>query len=134
MGLRSEFALHHSGYEPFLFAPLWLEGNGTVLSVLSALARAGVDPWKKAAELAGKPDNEAAESLAAILARLPMPGEKPIYATFARQAVELLPRAAGKLPVGNAAGVGGAALLTQGNLIVALGALLALVLLGGWLM
>src|SRR3546814_8169615 len=103
MGLRSKFSHHHSGYEPFLFAPLWQEGSGSELSVLSALARLGLDPWKKAAELAGKSKAEAAESLAAILRRLPTTGEKPGYARIAEMAVELLPR---KLAAGAPAEIG----------------------------
>lgn len=91
MGLRAEFAPHHSGLEAFLVAPLWEEDNGSTLSVLSALARLGMDPWKQAALLAEKPKG-AAETLAKILSRLPKNGkEAPKYLELSERAVELLP-------------------------------------------
>lgn len=93
MALRSEFALHHSGLEPFLFASVWEETNGCSLSILSALARLGVDPWGEAAKLAAMPRAKAASTLAGILARLPTSGtEIPSYPTLARDLVELLPK------------------------------------------
>lgn len=42
-----------------------------LLSVLSALARADVDPWQEAAKLAGLPREVATERLASIIAALP---------------------------------------------------------------
>ena len=94
MVLRAEYALHHSGFEAFLFAPLWEEGNGSVVSVLSNLARLGVDPWREASVLARKPRKDAAESLAAILARLPKTSlaHAGCY-KLAESAVKLLPNA-----------------------------------------
>ena len=53
------------------FAPVWDEKNGTPLSILSALARLGMDPWGEAARLAEMPRAAAVSALAAILARLP---------------------------------------------------------------
>ena len=38
-------------FDPFLFAPIGAEPNGMPLSVLSALARIGADPWQEAARL-----------------------------------------------------------------------------------
>ena len=97
MGLRAEFALHHSGFEAFLAAPLWEEDNGSTLSVLSALARLGMDPWKQAALLAAEPKEGAAETLAKILSRLPKNGkEAPKYLELSERAVELLPAQAVK--------------------------------------
>jgi hypothetical protein len=95
MGLRAEYALHHSGLEAFLFAPLWQEENGSTLSVLSALARLGIDPWKEAAVLANKSKKDAADCLAAVLARLPRAGiENPSRSNLAERAVKLLPNGA----------------------------------------
>jgi hypothetical protein len=42
-------------FDAFLYAPVDEEGNGVLLSVLSALARLDVDPWREAAELARMP-------------------------------------------------------------------------------
>ena len=42
---------HGHEFEPFLYAPVGEDRNGCVVTVLSALARLGLDPWKEAAEL-----------------------------------------------------------------------------------
>ena len=44
--------LSRSEHDEFLFAPVIEDANGMTVSVLSMLARAGVDPRSKAAELA----------------------------------------------------------------------------------
>ncbi len=41
-----------SEFDNFLFAPIGVDKNGMVLSVVSALARLDVDPWEEAEELA----------------------------------------------------------------------------------
>ena len=60
MTLRQEYALGHSRFNDFLFAVIGEEENGQRLTVLSALARLGPNPWEEAARLSE-----------AILARLP---------------------------------------------------------------
>lgn len=47
-------ALHPDGndFDRFLFACVGEDSNGTDVTVVSALARLGLDPWKEAAELA----------------------------------------------------------------------------------
>ena len=71
MTLRQEYALGHSRFNDFLFAVIGEEENGQRLTVLSALARLGPNPWEEAARLSEMPKAAAAEALAAILARLP---------------------------------------------------------------
>lgn len=46
--------LHPNGndFDPFLFADVGKDRAETVVTLLSALARLGLDPWKEAAELA----------------------------------------------------------------------------------
>jgi len=46
-------------FDPFLFATLGDEQDGPLLSVVSALARLDVDPWKEAAILARMPRDKA---------------------------------------------------------------------------
>lgn len=75
-----------NAYDAFLFESLGVEENGMDLSVLSALARAGVDPWAEAKRLAGLPRQAAIAAIAAIL-NLASDTET------ARRLVELLPRA-----------------------------------------
>jgi hypothetical protein len=68
-------------YDAFLFESLGVQENGMDLSVLSALARAGVDPWAEAKRLAALPRQ------AAVTAILKFTGD----AETARRLVDLLP-------------------------------------------
>ena len=78
----SEAYIGHA-YDDFLFESLGVQENGMDLSVLSALARAGVDPWAEAKRLATLPRQ------AAVAAILKFAGD----AETARRLVDLLPRA-----------------------------------------
>ncbi len=81
-----------NAYDAFLFESLGVEENGMNLSVLSALARAGVVPWAEAKRLAGLPRQAAIAAIAAIL-NLASDNDT------ASHLVELLPRtAAAKQP------------------------------------
>ncbi|MGR0188906.1 hypothetical protein [Azospirillum aestuarii] len=92
MPLRPEYTLHQSDLNEFLSAPLWDEENGSRLSVLSALARLGIDPWAEAARLAALPRDAAASALAVILRRLPtQQPEAPDAVVTADRLVKLLP-------------------------------------------
>src|SRR5436305_2548591 len=71
MTLRPEFALGHSPYNAFLFAAVGEEQIGMPLTVLSALARLGFDPWKEAARLSALPRETAARAFAVTIAMLP---------------------------------------------------------------
>jgi hypothetical protein len=57
--------------DEFLQAPVYEERHGMVLSVLSALARLGLDPWEQAAALAGMPREAAARELGSLMSALP---------------------------------------------------------------
>jgi hypothetical protein len=54
----------------FLYAPVGEDRNEMPLSVLSALARLDVDPWKEADELSKLPKDTATQRLASLIARL----------------------------------------------------------------
>ena len=58
-------------FDDFLFASIGDDRNGPLLSVVSALARLDVDPWKEAVNLAGMPKEQAMERLTSLLASLP---------------------------------------------------------------
>jgi hypothetical protein len=60
-----------SEFDDFLFAPIGEDGNGTLLSALSALARLDLDPWQEAARLAQLPGEPATRRLASLIAALP---------------------------------------------------------------
>ena len=71
MTLRPEYALGQSPYNAFLFANVGEEQSGLPLTVLSALARLGFDPWQEAARLADLPRETAARVFAVTIAMLP---------------------------------------------------------------
>jgi hypothetical protein len=58
-------------FDQFLGAAIGEDRNGTTLSVLSALARLDVDPWREAASLARMSREAAAERLTALIDALP---------------------------------------------------------------
>lgn len=76
----------------FLFAPVWVEADGTALTTLSALARAELDPWDEARRLAAMRRLDAAVILARSLATLPdAPVPLPRARIIAARLVALLP-------------------------------------------
>jgi hypothetical protein len=58
-------------FDNFLFASIGDDRVGPLLSVVSALARLEVDPWKEAAGLARMPREQAKERLTLLIASLP---------------------------------------------------------------
>jgi hypothetical protein len=86
------FSLLKSEFNDFLFAPIGEEKNGVVLTVLSALARLGVDPWQESARLAQLSTDKATQRLTAILSGLPK-GEwtESESETIAARLIGLLP-------------------------------------------
>src|SRR4051794_2724524 len=66
-----------SGLDGFLYSLIGEQGNGTPLTILSAFAQLGLDPWREAARLARLPRDEAARELASLIARLPRPVKLP---------------------------------------------------------
>ena len=70
--------------DPFLMGSFGVEENGMALSVLSALARLGLDPWAEAGRLAALPKQAAADAIGRHLA----PNGSP---TIAAQLAALLP-------------------------------------------
>jgi hypothetical protein len=69
--LPAAFSLLNSEFNDFLFAPVGNDEDYRPLSVLSALTRAGLDPWQQAARLRRLPRGAAIETLASMLAALP---------------------------------------------------------------
>jgi hypothetical protein len=63
-----------SQLDDFLLAPIGCEKNGMTLTVLSALARQDIDPWREAASLAEMPRESATIRMSSLIAELP---EKP---------------------------------------------------------
>ncbi len=65
------FTIQRSDLNRFLFADVGVEANGMTLSVLSTLARLGMDPWDEAGRLARQPRTTAIEGLARMIAGMP---------------------------------------------------------------
>ena len=71
MALRSEYRLINADFDDFLYAFVGEEECGGQLTVLSALARLGLDPWGEAANLSKLTRQAATTALAAKIAELP---------------------------------------------------------------
>jgi hypothetical protein len=56
-------------FQRFLGASVGKDANGTKVTVLSMLARLGVDPWDEAADLSAMPEGPAGHKLEALIAR-----------------------------------------------------------------
>ncbi len=77
----------------FLFASVADDANGFPMTMLTALARTGVDPWTEAADLAGLSHDSAVQKLAAFLAGVPNgPAPGADTATLAARLISLLHR------------------------------------------
>jgi hypothetical protein len=88
-------AAHGSEFDEFLYASIAEEHNGTLLSVLSALARMNLDPWDEAARLAGLPRAAARQWLTTLIAAIPegpVPRSDP--GVLVEHLIALLPRRA----------------------------------------
>jgi hypothetical protein len=66
--------LQNLGLDPFLFAEVGTEANGSTLTMLSLLARLGQDPWVEAARWAKLPKAAATESLIQVISGVPLVG------------------------------------------------------------
>ncbi len=64
---RSAVPIPPSCYDPFLYALVCDQRNGTQLSVISAFSRMNTDPWEEAARLAAMPRAAAEKTLISIL-------------------------------------------------------------------
>jgi hypothetical protein len=80
-------------FNDFLFAPIGEDINGTLVSMLSGLARSDVDPWQEAAKLAQLPGEVATTELAALIDALPDDAVlNPDPHKIATRLIALLPR------------------------------------------
>jgi hypothetical protein len=85
-----------SEFDDFLFAPIDDDGNGMLLSVLSALTRLNLDPGQEAADLARLQGDLATRRLVSLIEKLPSPpsAHRDTEAIAARL-IALLPRRVG---------------------------------------
>ncbi len=112
-------------FDNFLFASIGDDREGPVLSVVSALARLDVDPWKEAIDLARMPKHLATDRLASLIASLPKGSTAGLAPeAIAGRLVALLPQAyIFKAPTAAAAAPGRAIRMGNSRLFIGLGAL-----------
>lgn len=80
-------------FDGFLYARLGEDSAGNSVSVLSALARLGLDPWEEAAVLSDLPRDGAAERLSGLLTRVrDVPTLGSGQAAILSRLIGLLPR------------------------------------------
>jgi len=79
-------------YDNFLFAQVGEEKNGMMLSVVSALARLDLDPWREADSLSHMTGQAAGERLTALLSSLPTAQVSALTSATVARLVGLLPR------------------------------------------
>jgi hypothetical protein len=93
VALRTPYSTLSTEFDDFLFAPIGDEPNGMSLSVISALTRLNIDPWREATRLSQLSKEKAVEALAPIIARLPIGTWTALdIPTIARRLVDVLPR------------------------------------------
>ncbi len=63
-------------YDAFLYAVVCSEKNGMQLSMASAIARSGADPWKEAARISKMPKDMALQVLARLMPDQSVAGER----------------------------------------------------------
>lgn len=85
---------HPPEFERFLYAPVGEDRNGYVVTVLSALARLGLDPWVETEELITSGRAAARTRLATLLSRCrDVPALADEATRVARDLTQLLPDA-----------------------------------------
>ncbi|WP_284943574.1 hypothetical protein [Acidisoma cladoniae] len=85
-------ALQNSDLNPFLFADVGTELNGSTLTMLSVLARLGQDPWVQAARWSKLPKAMAIDRLVAAITDIPFSSGSAFETkTVAARLVMLLP-------------------------------------------
>jgi len=86
-------------FDPFLFASIGSDRHGQTLSVISALARADLDPWQEAINLSRMTRTEATQRLSRLIAALPgEPAAALPIEVVARGLIALLPTNRGLVP------------------------------------
>ncbi|GHF68772.1 hypothetical protein [Seohaeicola zhoushanensis] len=83
---------HSHEFDRFLYAPVGEDRNGYVITVVSKLARLGLDPWKETADLVALGRDAARLRLGKLLARFPnVPTLESDHRRAARDLSQLLP-------------------------------------------
>lgn len=127
---------HPPEFERFLYASVGDDRSGCVVTMLSMLARLGLDPWSEAADLAALGRVAAGARLALLLSRFrDVPALGRDQGSFARELVLLLPDSLPRRPPAHqpVAAVAGGRSMPVGTVwtIAAIAIVLVLILFGG---
>ena len=122
MALSAKFTQLNSDLDGFLAVECGHEKSGAPLSVLSALTRIGVDPWREGSRLSKLPRDVAARELAPLIARFSDEGR------LSSEVMTLAERIAGLLPKGGSVPTADAVVRRPSHLLACL--LLALLAMG----
>jgi hypothetical protein len=76
-------------FDDFLFARINADSEATPVSMLSVLARLGLDPWEEAAKLARLPRASAVQRLVSLIGAIPSAYPDP--GTVSNRLIRLLP-------------------------------------------
>jgi len=87
-------------FDRFLYASVGDDRNGNVVTVLSTLARLGVDPWSEAADLSDLTRDDARARLGTLLTRFnDVPALVSEHGPITARLLELLPKTSGRATV-----------------------------------
>ena len=95
MTLRTPFSPMHSDLNAFLFAAIGEDKVGLELTVVSAMARSGLDPWAEAARLSALSPRAAAQGLIEVITKSSNGADFGDVDAIADRLVRLLPKAGG---------------------------------------
>ena len=97
-------AMLRKDFDEFLYSPVSRESDGTPVTLLTVLARLGVDPWEEAADLARLSREPALQRLASHLEAMPNgPATAADTVSIATRLITLLHRAPPRKPVSHEA-------------------------------
>ena len=92
MSSSDAFAFKNSGLSTFLLAEVGTELNGSPLTILSVLARLGLDPWAEAAKWTKLPRATTIDRLTQSIAQMPLQPQALLNARdTASRLIQLLP-------------------------------------------
>ncbi len=103
MTLRTPFSPMHSDLNAFLFAAIGEDKLGLELTVVSAMARSGLDPWAEATRLSALSPRAAAQGLSEVITKSSNGADFGDVDAIADRLVRLLPKA-GRVPAVRATG------------------------------
>jgi len=99
---------HPPEFERFLYASVGEDRNGSIVTVLSTLARLNLDPWQEARELASLGREAAGARLSALLSRVrDVPALEQDDGMVAQELTGLLPDHATQATAGSTSGAKG---------------------------